>query len=129
MGRSNYIKKCIAYSSFFVGSSMIDYSTKERILSAANVMMNEAWKIEYRSYKEPHKQLQIQAFWDDIHTDLVSQGEVYDMEARFGEDVNPPGEEGNVFVWVQPNASVARHTFRLSIKGNERTDETSPSEG
>lgn len=119
--RKDLIKKYISASTLLAQSSMIDTPTKDRIISAANVIMNEIWKIEYKSFETDDKlrDIQIRQFWSDIHTELVSTKEVYGFIAYFGETVNPPGEKGNVVIYVKPNKLMEQFVYRLSLKNTD----------
>lgn len=106
MKRKDYVKQCITSATFLVAGC----KSKEQsycIFSRANDMLNDVWKVEYKSYTH-YKDLQTKAFWDTIQTELECEGLVYSCIARWEKN-------GNVEIQVQPNRSVMWCIFKLKI--------------
>lgn len=122
MNRFTYIKNCIKSAVFLSSSSFVTDEQKEFILSAANKMMNEAWKVEYISYSKSFGgeflDVQIRQFWHQMTNDLETENDllVYSFNAIYGEEVNPPGIKGNVEITIQPNKSIETYRFKLSLE-------------
>ena len=112
--RKDYVKKCISSVSFLTSSSFVKDTERKYILKAAGKMLNQVWKVEYKSYTD-HVQEQVKFFWDMIHTELENERSVYRFTAWHGESVNPIGWVGNVVLHVQPNKSVNLLLFKLTI--------------
>ena len=116
--RKDYIKKCIESVSFLGSSSLISNNSKKSIIEAGNRMMNECWKVEYKSLKGTKEQkfYQMKCFWNDIHTELVGERKVYDFLAVFDDRVNPPRQRGNVELYIKPKNTVEVLLFKLKRK-------------
>ena len=87
MTRKDYIKQCITSAIFLVVGCNITSAIflvagykyenqSDCILSRANDMLSNVWKVEYKSYT-CHKDLQAAVFWDTICTELECEGLVY----------------------------------------------------
>ncbi len=105
--RTDYVVRCISSAMFLAGSCR-DEVQKSAILNRAHTMLDDAWKVEYRSYVQDYelKQAQIREFWSRVHTELESPRLVYRFLAVFDQTVNPPGTEGRVWLSIQPTSCV-----------------------
>lgn len=95
-------------------SSFVSLQEKGCILSASEKILKELWKFEYKSYSG-NVQILTKAFWDFVKTKLECEEAVYNCQAYFGEDVNPPNEHGNVVLYVQPLKTAERYVFKLNL--------------
>jgi len=115
--RKDYLKKYIN-TLITIHSCSPEYEHLNSILDLLTEKMCEIWHYEYKSFDVKHRKLLIQDYWNQIHTELESQQDVYKFTAIFGEEVNPPGSEGNVELWIQPNHSAQYLKIKLQIKND-----------
>jgi hypothetical protein len=94
----------------------------DKVMERLTDMLNSVWDVEYRSGSghEPA----IKAFWDAIHTLLVTTERVSNFRAVYGEEVNPPGVRGVVHVQFQPRGSVLWLLVKLQLPQRETLQAT-----
>lgn len=112
--RKDYIQKCIE-SSLFLSIGSKDETQRDYILSRANDMINDIWKFEYKSYSKEDKvrNLQISQFWGNLGDELFFQKRVSQFKAVWDETINPPSNENNLHLYVQPNQCITYVIFKL----------------
>ena len=121
MSRANYAIKTVASAAHLLASCEDDHVTNT-IMARATQMLNSVWGIEHSNLKATtppeHLPIAIKAFWDEVSFGLVctTDKHCYRFQAIHGEEVNPPGQEGNVHIQFQANRSIAYFVTTLSIQ-------------
>jgi hypothetical protein len=114
MSRDRYVVHTIESTAWLLGSCA-DKAKTNAILERAHEMLSNVWTCEYKFSKgEPGL---IFAFWDAVAGSL-NKSIVYSFQALTGEQVNPPGEVGNVRLTFQ--ASQAARYLIIQIGLNDR---------
>ncbi|MGV0949258.1 MAG: hypothetical protein ACOYB3_01205 [Azonexus sp.] len=121
MSRTNYAIKTVASAAHLLASCQDDHVTNT-IMARTTQMLNNVWKVEHSNLKATtppeHLPIAIRAFWDEVSAGLVTtiDRHCYSFQAIHGEQVNPPGQEGNVHIQFQAYHTVSFFVTTLSIQ-------------
>ena len=117
--RKNYIVDTINSVCHLYSSSIANDDDKKIILSLCHKMIEEAWKVEYKTYIAANiREEQMKAFWSDIHTSLEVErhSNVYNFYALMLHGISPDVfPEGYVEVTIQPKNRVEYFKFVLKV--------------
>jgi hypothetical protein len=119
MSRVDYAIKTVASAAHLLASCQDSHVT-DTIMARATQMLNNVWSVEYRALKATapeHLPSAIKAFWDAVSAGLVTtiDRHCYSFQAIHGEEVNPPGQEGNVHIAFQANGCVSYFVTILGV--------------
>jgi hypothetical protein len=111
MSRISYVMHTIQSTCWLVGSCN-DGTQSDAIMQRACEMLSNVWTCEYKASKG--NLALTQWFWDSVSGSFDPRI-VYHFHARFGEDVNPPGDIGNVKLTFQSNPAGRLLMLRLTL--------------
>lgn len=122
MSRIDYAVKTIDSAAHLL-ASCDDVAQMDAIIGRMTTMLNKVWAFEHRTIlrEAPAESWNAASgvFWDGVHTGLVATGKLHAFSAVYGEEVNPPGQAGNVVIYFQPLKVVSRFVANLSIPKND----------
>jgi len=119
MSRINYTAKTVAAAAHLLKTcehpTMVD-----GIMARTTQMLNSVWGVEYRNIKAKtpvgEMPYAVAYFWDRVSTELSGvEGSHIVLQAVHGQEVNPPGHEGNVHISFQANNSATRFVAKLRL--------------
>lgn len=97
---------------------------KDAITARVVTLLEEGWtKYFMESLVMPHPTHEWQAFWDAVCAELKCNGKVHTFYVHYGENVNPPGDRGNVRFHIQPRAGGDVIFIRLKLIGSLTKEE------
>jgi hypothetical protein len=116
----DYIIKTVAAAAHLCGSCP-DPGQIDSVMARATDMLNSVWTPCYKRFEREtppeHLNVALAVFWDHISYELVATTakHVYFFRAIYGEEVNSPGEKGNVHISIQPNNSAHLLVTKLKL--------------
>jgi len=121
MSREHYTAKTVASAAHLL-ESCADAGQIDTIMARMTEMLNNVWDFEYRKLKRENAPVALpvmcRVFWDKVAYELVCTVDklVYSFMAVYGEEVNPPGQEGNVHISFRANGCVSFFVTQLKLK-------------
>ena len=117
----DYTIKTVASAAHLL-ASCLDSQTTDVVMARATHMLNSVWTVKHRALKAStppeYLPIAIKAFWDEVSAGLVTtiDHHCYTFQAIHGEEVNPPGQEGNVHISFQAYRSVSYFVANLKLQ-------------
>jgi hypothetical protein len=97
---------------------------REAIIARVESLLEDGWsKVFKQSLLMPDPKMEWQIFWDSVAQELKSNGKVHTFFVHYGENVNPPGDRGNVRFSIQPKVGDDVFWIRLKLIGSLSKEE------
>jgi hypothetical protein len=89
------------------------------IMDRMTDMLNSVWTFEFkqlrRSFPPESMGVAVRQYWDQVCFAVGTQDAIYHVNIIHGEEVNPPGQEGNVHIAIQPKGRADMFLTKLVL--------------